>query len=169
MVAMPWPDHIIPPPRGTSLRSLLPALSSGLRDARHTLFQFLWYKPPVGIVGVWSVLRIAEGMRRAVRPPPPRAQGRRPSRTPRGGSGEVSPPASAAAARPGTRRSEGATPVVGGGGRQRRGGYYRATRQGHSLDLDVGNRHYLDYGGIETVRARACRGGLRSARAIVIR
>ena len=46
---------------------------------------------------------------------------------------------------------------------------YCTTSRGRSLDLDAGDRHYHDYGGKETIRVRACRGGLRSARAIVIR
>jgi len=81
------------PPR---LRSLLPAIISKLRLGRCTLFHCLWYKPPVGIAGAYSLLRVAERLYCVIRPPPP-------------SSGEEA-----------LADAEGR--IGGGGGRRRRGG-----------------------------------------------
>lgn len=42
----------------TKVKRLFPKILSKLHTVRLNIYHFLWYKPPVGIVGAWSFLRV---------------------------------------------------------------------------------------------------------------
>ncbi|KAL3822259.1 hypothetical protein ACHAXA_005892 [Cyclostephanos tholiformis] len=131
------------------LRSLFPLLVDRCRSARIVLFNLLWYKPPVGIVGAWSALRVLERLYHAViRPPPPN-------------SGEEALADAEDRLGDSLRSARNIDKM-----RYRRRRRKHNVRRGRSLDLDCGDRSYDMFGGIETVRVRACQEGLKSALAI---
>ena len=188
----------------SKLQSLFPKLLSHLHVARSALLQILWYKPPVGIVGAYSFLRVFERMYGLVCPPPPTsgeealadAEGQfidmvenNNNNNNKGNnmksfllserktSSKFSPWGSSS-----SNGSSGSSSVGGNNGilgrlystttttfqtthhmQKLRKKRRKKVRHGRSFDLDGGDRLYSNFGGIETVRVRACQKGLRSA------
>jgi len=128
----------------------------------------------VGIVGAYSLLRVCEKVYGVFSPPPPSsgeealqdAEGRR-LRSMGGNIKSLIIPGS----------SKGGTLSSPWGSigqlytaniqsqqiKKRKRKRRSKTRKGRSFDLDGGDRSYSNFGGIETVRVRACQEGLRSA------
>ncbi len=168
---------------------LLPKLLSQLHVARSTLLYILWYKPPVGIVGAYSFLRIFERIYGVVSPPPPSsgeealadAEGQIEmvagksnniikSFLPTSKASTLSPWGSGGSSSGNSGNPLGrlySTTIIQTQQMQKRCKKRRKmVRYGRSFDLDGGDRLYSHFGGIETVRVRACQEGLRSALAL---
>lgn len=151
----------------TSVKQFVPSLLSTFHSTRLKVYQLLWYKPPVGIIGAWSFLRLLEKLYEVFSPPPPatgeealadaegKLRGAMTSIMPNGASSMLSPWGSIGklyTANVQKRQIQ-----------KRRRTRRRKVRKGRSLDLDQGDRSYDNFGGIETVRVRACQEALRSA------
>jgi nuclear-control-of-ATPase protein 2 len=168
----------------SKLQHLLPQLLSQLQFAKSTLLQIVWYKPPVGIVGAYSFLRVLERLYGVIRPPPPtsgeEALADAEEQIELVGKNMKSfiPSKSSLSARFSPWGISGSSSGGSGGMMSRmyspntavqyqmqkiRKKRRRKVRYGRSFDLDIGDRLYSNYGGIETVRVRACQEGLRCA------
>ena len=153
------------------LKQLLPTIISKFHTARVKLYALLWFKPPVGIVGAWSFLRILEKVYGLYSPPPPTsgeealadAEGRL-----FGAFKSLLPSAkSTSTFAPWGNIGKAYSASMQNQKMQKRlRKRKRKVRKGRSFDLDRGDRSYDNFGGIETVRVRACQGGLRSALAV---
>jgi len=148
------------------IKQLLPSVLSKFHSVRLKLYHFLWYKPPVGIVGAWSFLRLCEKMYELFLPPLPSsgeealadAEGKMTSSAIKSlmpSTKILSPWGSSI----GTISANIQTQKILKRRRKRR----KKVRKGRSFDLDRGDRSYANYGGVESVRVRACQEGLRSA------
>ena len=162
----------------TKVKELIPKFLSKFHNIRLQIYHLLWYKPPVGIVGAYSLLRVCEKVYGVFSPPPPSsgeealqdAEGRRLRSM--GGSNIKS------LIIPGSSSGKGSLSPWGSIGqlytaniqsqqiKKRKRKRRSKTRKGRSFDLDGGDRSYSNFGGIETVRVRACQEGLRSALSI---
>ncbi|KAL7537324.1 hypothetical protein ACHAXR_007735 [Thalassiosira sp. AJA248-18] len=159
------PSYVSP-----KLKQLLPTILSNFHSARSKIYQFLWYKPPVGIVGAWSFLRVMEKMYELFRPPPPasgeealadaegKILGAVKSLLPSKGSSIFYPWGSIGKIYSANLQKQQMQKRY----RKRKTKF----RKGRSFDLDKGDRSYDNFGGIETVRVRACQEGLRTALAV---
>jgi nuclear-control-of-ATPase protein 2 len=158
------------------LKQFLPVISSQFHKARIKIHHLLWYKPPVGIVSIWGFLRVMERMYGIYSPPAPTsgeealadAEGRL--------SGIIKSlmPGSASKLSP-----WGQVGQTAGVDEQsiddlkanlkhsrlqlRRKKRKKKYRKGRCFDLDQGDQLYNNFGGVETVRVRACQEGLRAA------
>ncbi|KAL9179343.1 hypothetical protein ACHAXT_008633 [Thalassiosira profunda] len=153
----------------TKVKQLLPSIISAFHKARLKAYHFLWYKPPVGIVGAWSALRILEKVYGLFSPPPPTsgaaaladAEGKL-----RGSLRSLFPSKASVLNPWGSLGRLYTTNLQKQQLQKRRRKRRRKVRKGRSFDLDRGDRSYDNYGGIETVRVRACQEGLRAALAV---
>lgn len=169
----------------SKLQHLLPQLISQLQLAKSTLLQIVWYKPPVGIVGAYSFLRVFERLYGVIRPPPPTSGEEAladaeeqielvgnnmksfiPSKTSL--SSRFSPWGVSSSSGGGSGASGIMSRMYSINTAQHQMQKLRKKRRkkvryGRSFDLDIGDRLYSNYGGIETVRVRACQEGLRCA------
>eukprot|EP00578_Thalassiosira_sp_NH16_P000225 CAMPEP_0181134846 /NCGR_PEP_ID=MMETSP1071-20121207/32306_1 /TAXON_ID=35127 /ORGANISM="Thalassiosira sp., Strain NH16" /LENGTH=917 /DNA_ID=CAMNT_0023221393 /DNA_START=223 /DNA_END=2971 /DNA_ORIENTATION=+ len=159
----------IPP----KLKQFVPAMISKFHTARLKLYQFLWYKPPVGIVGAWTFLRLLERLYGVFSPPPPtsgeealedaegKIRGSMVSLMPSNISPKLSPWGSIGKVFAANMQNQQMQK------QKRRRTRRRKARKGRSFALDRGDRSYDNFGGIENVRVRSCQEGLRSALTVV--
>mmetsp|Transcript_7561 Transcript_7561/g.17157 ORF Transcript_7561/g.17157 Transcript_7561/m.17157 type:complete len:937 (+) Transcript_7561:61-2871(+) len=156
----------IPP----NIKQLFPTILSTFQTARSKVFQFLWYKPPVGIVGAWSFLRLLEKLYGVISPPPPTsgeealadAEGKLrvtiKALIPSDVSSKLSPWGNIGKVYSANIHNQ---QIL-----KRRRKRRSKVRKGRSFDLDGGDRSYANFGGIETVRVRACQEGLQAVLAV---
>lgn len=158
------------------LKQFFPAMISTFHQARSKIYYLLWYKPPVGIVSVWSLGRILEKMYGVWSPPAP-TSGEEALADAEGKLGGI-----IKSLMPGSSSKFSPWGTVGRGNtadvqvaemslndrlkrdkmqirRKRRRKKYR---KGRAFDLDRGDLSYENFGGVETVRVRACQEGLNA-------
>ncbi|KAL3804917.1 hypothetical protein HJC23_006689 [Cyclotella cryptica] len=161
------------------LKQFFPAIASQFHQARVKIYHLLWYKPPVGIVSVWGFMRVMERLYGIYSPPAP-TSGQEALADAEGklsGIIKTLMPNSASRFTPWGRVGQAVT--VEGQGlddlkarlkheklQLRRKKRRKMYRKGRSFDLDRGDLIYNNFGGIETVRVRACQEGLRAALAL---
>jgi nuclear-control-of-ATPase protein 2 len=158
------------------LKQVFPRIASQFHWARVKMHHLLWYKPPVGIVSVWGFIRVMERMYGIYRPPAP-TSGEEALADAEGRLSSI-----IKSLMPGSRSSFSPWGQVGKTvqvddqsiddlkanlkhsrlqlRRKKRKNKYR---KGRSFDLDRGDQQYNNFGGVETVRVRACQKGLRAA------
>ena len=154
----------------TKIKKLIPTFLSTFHTAKLKIYHFLWYKPPVGIVGAWSLLRVMEKLYGIFSPPPPSsgeealedAEGRLrmsiKSLISYSGNGRLTPWGSIGKIYTANLQNQKMN--------KRRRKRKTKVRKGRSFDLDTGDKSYDNFGGIETVRVRACQKGLQTALAV---
>ena len=164
---------------------IYPTILSTFHSVRTKMYAVLWYKPPVGIVSVWSCMRILEKVYGVWSPPPPTsgeealadAEGRvgnsllssassslSKTFSPWGNIGKIY---TSNVQQLGLSKEQFQQQQKLEKMRTRRKTRRKKVRNGRSFDLDGGDRSYEDFGGVETVRVRACQEGLKSALLIV--
>ena len=146
------------------LRALVPKLLTKLQQVRITLFTWLWYKPPVGIVGAYSVLRILDKLVNVLFTPQQSSL----ENVRRGDEVLLANVENKLLFGSGNSNIESLQSMMSNKMRKRRRSRRRsklANAYGggrRSLELDLGDRYYKTHGGIESVRVRACQEGLKA-------
>ena len=157
------------------IKQLVPKFLSTFHATRLKIYHLLWYKPPVGIVGAYSLLRVLEKVYGVFSPPPPSSS----DEVLADAEGRIRSGIRSLINLPGTISTASSNGVSlspwGSIGqiytaniqsqkiKKRRRKRKAKVRKGRSFDLDSGDRSYSNFGGVDTVRVRACQEGLRAA------
>lgn len=158
------------------LKQFFPAIASQFHQARVKIYQLLWYKPPVGIVSVWGFMRVMERLYGIYSPPAPTSGEEALADAEGKLSGIIKTLMPGSSSRFAPWERVGQTVTVDEQGlddlkarlkyeklQLRRKKRRKMFRKGRSFDLDRGDLMYNNFGGIETVRVRACQEGLKAA------
>ena len=157
------------------IKQLFPRIASQLHQARIKIYTLLWYKPPVGIVSAWGLMRVMNKVYGIYIPPAPTsgeealadAEGKLSGiiKSLMPGSSNFKPWGQI---RDSNKVDEVSLTNLKAGLKYsrlqlRKKKRKKRYRDGRCFDLDGGDQLYNNFGGVETVRVRACQEGLRAA------